>query len=155
MKGIEIEQKEKMEILEPLVETISSISPPIPLENNETFSKDINPTIEGNESFKEMEASEVVFDNEHPYPTCNQLVSLGFPFEVAYSISTAFNHPFDRLSRPPFSKRELYHVIYESDNPLESYTEMIKEKNRKLLGELDDYADYLNAKYGLNVKKQY
>lgn len=79
------------------------------------------------------------FDADHPFPTYNQLRNAGFDSRLAHHIT-------DRFSNHSYSEKELFHVLYESDDPLSAYNEMMDEKASKLhsenqafMRELDDF----------------
>lgn len=60
------------------------------------------------------------FDSEHPMPSYEQLRNAGFSHHVADNIVYGTSHSY--------SQKELFHVLYESDNPLDAYNDMMKEK---------------------------
>lgn len=75
------------------------------------------------------------FDSEHPMPSYEQLRNAGFCDEVAHSIT-------DGILCHPYSQKELFHVLYESDDPVEAYNDMMKEK----WDALNEKADALEIK---------
>ena len=69
------------------------------------------------------------FDAEHPFPTYEQLRNAGFSSEVAHNMIDGLDHAY--------SQKELYHVLYESDDPLTAYNEMMDEKVQETCGKID------------------
>ena len=74
-----------------------------------------------------------MFDSEHPFPTYEQLRNAGFSSEVAHNIVDGLDHAY--------SQKELYHVLYESDNPLTAYNEMMDEKVQATCDKIDKMID--------------
>lgn len=60
------------------------------------------------------------FDAEHPYPSYEELRKAGFSEYLAHRISDGGAHSY--------SDEELYHVIYESEDPVAAYNEMMNAK---------------------------
>lgn len=65
------------------------------------------------------------FDAEHPLPTYEQLRNAGFTNNEARIIRYGHN--------ANYSQKELYKVLYESDDPVKAYRKMIKEKVDELI----------------------
>lgn len=65
------------------------------------------------------------FDAEHPLPTYEQLRNAGFTNHEAQVIR------YGRSSN--YSQKELYKVLYESDDPVKAYRKMIREKVNELI----------------------
>lgn len=70
------------------------------------------------------------FDEEHPMPSYEELLNAGFPKEAANYILYSPTHTF--------SQRELFHCLYESDNPFEAYKDLVNEK-------VDEFIDKCQA----------
>lgn len=70
------------------------------------------------------------FDEEHPFPTYEQLCDAGFSPKVAHSITENLDHSY--------SQEELYHVLYESDDPLTAYNDMMDEKAHAVFDKVDN-----------------
>ena len=75
----------------------------------------------------EMSPFESGFDAEHPMPTYDQLRNAGFSDHIANRILSGDSHSY--------SQRELFHCLYESDDPLKAYNEMMHAKVEKSLAE--------------------
>lgn len=69
------------------------------------------------------------FDAEHPMPTYEELRNAGFSDHIANRILSGDSHSY--------SQRELYQCLYESDDPLAAYNEMMHAKVEKSLAESD------------------
>lgn len=65
------------------------------------------------------------FDAKHPLPTYEQLRNAGFTNNEARIIRYGYN--------ANYSQKELYKVLYESDDPVKAYRKMIKKKVEQLL----------------------
>lgn len=70
------------------------------------------------------------FDEEHPFPTYEQLCDAGFSPKVAHSITENLDHSY--------SQEELYHVLYESDDPLTAFNDMMDEKAQAVFDKIDN-----------------
>lgn len=140
---------EKLGTMENISEGVSVTSSPFPLGRDTSYQSDIHPSIEQNVSFEGRKHNPEFgsdFDAEHPYPTFEQLCEAGFRSEVAFSISEEYRNPYSN-GRHPYTKRELYHVLYESDDPVKAYNEMMEEKFRKKLDRFDETLDDVIRKY--------
>lgn len=73
------------------------------------------------------------FDAEHPFPTYEQLRNAGFSSEVAHNMIDGHDHAY--------SQKELYHVLYESDDPLTAYNEMMYGKVQETCEKTDEMVD--------------
>lgn len=73
------------------------------------------------------------FDAEHPFPTYEQLRNAGFSSEVAHNMIDGLDHAY--------SQKELYHVLYESDDPLTAYNEMMDGKVQETCDKIDELVD--------------
>ena len=73
------------------------------------------------------------FDEEHPFPTYEQLRGIGFSSKVAHSITESLDHSY--------TQKELYHVLYESDNPVTAYNDMMDDKAYAVIDKVDDNMD--------------
>lgn len=60
------------------------------------------------------------FDAEHPIPSYEELRNAGFSEYLAHNISEGGCHSY--------SDRELFHVLYESEDPVSAYNEMMETK---------------------------
>lgn len=60
------------------------------------------------------------FDADHPMPTYDQLRNAGFSDYLARNILSGDSHTY--------SQKELFHCLYESDDPLKAYNEMMDAK---------------------------
>lgn len=70
------------------------------------------------------------FDVEHPFPTYEELRNAGFSDHLARSISEGGVHSY--------SDKELFHVIYESEDPVAAYNEMMEAKARHAMDKADE-----------------
>lgn len=140
---------ENLETMENISEGVSVTSSPFPLERDSSYQSDIHTSIKQNVSFEGRKHNPEFgsgFDAEHPYPTFEQLCEAGFRSEVAFSISEEYRNPYSNAHHP-YTKRELYHVLYESDDPVKAYNEMMEEKFRKKLDKFDKALDDVINKY--------
>lgn len=71
------------------------------------------------------------FDLEHPMPTYDQLRNAGFSKEQAYGIAFGPSHVY--------SDRELFHCLYESDDPVKAFNEMMTAKAKARIESIEDY----------------
>ena len=81
------------------------------------------------------------FDAEHPMPTFEQLRNAGFSEHVAHDITNGLSHPY--------SERELYHCLYESDDPLKAYNEMMGAKVKESIASIDKTLQDIDKAYGV------
>ena len=65
------------------------------------------------------------FDAEHPIPSFEQLRNAGFTNNEARIIRYGHN--------ANYSQKELFKVLYESDDPVKAYRKMIKKKVDELI----------------------
>lgn len=140
---------ENLETMENISEGVSVTSSPFPLERDGSYLSDIHPAIEQNISFggnRRKQEFGSGFDAEHPYPTFEQLCEAGFRSEVAFSISEEYRHSFSN-DHHPYTKRELFHVLYESDDPVKAYNEMMEGKFRIKMERFDETLDDVIRKY--------
>ena len=70
------------------------------------------------------------FDADHPRPTYEQLKNAGFSNHLAQRISSGEAHSY--------SDKELYQVIYESDDPVQAYNEMMDIKAHAAIARADE-----------------
>lgn len=77
------------------------------------------------------------FDDEHPFPTYDELRNAGFDSDLA-------EHIIDRSCHHTYSEKELFHVIYESDDPLSAYNEMMHEKLQQHHAEHQEFVEDLD-----------
>lgn len=73
------------------------------------------------------------FDAEHPLPTYDQLRNAGFSEYLANQISNGGPHSY--------SEKELFHVLYETDNPVEEYNKMMEIKAQHAIDKADAFID--------------
>lgn len=71
------------------------------------------------------------FDLEHPMLTYDQLRNAGFSKKQAYSIVYGSSHVY--------SDRELFHCLYESDDPVKAFNEMMTAKARAHIESMEDF----------------
>lgn len=71
-----------------------------------------------------------VFDDEHPLPSYEELRNAGFSDYLARSITDGGCHSY--------SDEELFHVLYESEDPVSAYNEMMETKAHDALAKADD-----------------
>ena len=69
------------------------------------------------------------FDAEHPMPTYDQLRNAGFSDYLAHQITGGLSHCY--------SQRELYHCLYESEDPVKAYNEMMEDRVQKTIAKTD------------------
>lgn len=69
------------------------------------------------------------FDADHPMPTYEDLRNAGFSDYLAHNISEGLSHSY--------SNKELFHVLYESDDPVAAYNEMMEDKAQVALDKAD------------------
>ena len=69
------------------------------------------------------------FDAEHPMPTYDQLRNAGFSDYLAHQITGGLSHSY--------SQRELFHCLYESEDPVKAYNEMMDEKVKDSIAKTD------------------
>jgi hypothetical protein len=69
------------------------------------------------------------FDAEHPMPTYEELRNAGFSDYLAHNIAEGLSHSY--------SDKELFHVLYESDDPVAAYNEMMEDKAQVALDKAD------------------
>lgn len=86
------------------------------------------------------------FDAEHPFPTYEQLRNAGFSSEVAHNMIDGLDHAY--------SQKELYHVLYESDDPLTAYNEMMDGKVQETCDKIDELVDGVEKADCLVTQKQ-
>jgi len=72
------------------------------------------------------------FDDEHPLPTVDQLQHAGFSHELAERIVAGYGDAHS------YSEKELFHCIYESDNPAQAYNEMMDAKVHEVMTKSDE-----------------
>lgn len=77
------------------------------------------------------------FDAEHPMPTYDQLRNAGFSDYLAHQISGGLSHSY--------SQRELFHCLYESEDPVEAYNEMMDAKARDSIAKTDKLIQEIEA----------
>ena len=73
------------------------------------------------------------FDEEHPIPSYEELRNAGFSDYLARNISEGGCHSY--------SDRELFHVLYESEDPVAAYNEMMEVKAQHAMDKADSLID--------------
>ena len=73
------------------------------------------------------------FDDEHPLPSYDELRNAGFSDYLAHHISEGGCHSY--------SESELYHVLYESDDPVSAYNDMMDGKAQAAINKADQIID--------------
>ena len=81
------------------------------------------------------------FDAEHPMPTYDQLRNAGFSEHLARNIISGLSHSY--------SQRELYHCLYESDDPLKAYNEMMEAKVQDSIAKTDQLIHDIETEFGI------
>lgn len=81
------------------------------------------------------------FDAEHPMPTYDQLRNAGFSEHLARNITSGLSHSY--------SQRELYHCLYESDDPLKAYNEMMEAKVQDSIAKTDQLIHDIETEFGI------
>lgn len=69
------------------------------------------------------------FDADHPLPSYEELRNAGFSDYLARNISEGGCHSY--------SDRELFHVLYESEDPVAAYNEMMDAKAQHAIDKAD------------------
>lgn len=69
------------------------------------------------------------FDAEHPMLSYEELRNAGFSDYLAHNIAEGLSHSY--------SDKELFHVLYESDDPVAAYNEMVEDKAQVALDKTD------------------
>lgn len=69
------------------------------------------------------------FDAEHPLPSYEELRNAGFSDYLARNISEGGCHSY--------SDKELFHVLYESEDPVAAYNEMMDAKAQHAIDKAD------------------
>lgn len=95
--------------------------------------------------FRKSETSpfESGFDAEHPMPTYDQLRNAGFSAHLAKSILYGESHTY--------SQKELFHCLYESDNPVKAYNEMMDAKIKASIAKTDELIRDIENEFGIKV----
>lgn len=74
-----------------------------------------------------------VFDDEHPFPSYEELRNAGFSEHLARNITNGGCHSY--------TNEELFHVLYESEDPVAAYNEMMDIKAHIALDKADELID--------------
>lgn len=95
--------------------------------------------------FRKSETSpfESGFDAEHPMPTYDQLRNAGFSDYLAKSILYKDTHTY--------SQKELFHCLYESDDPVKAYNEMMDAKIKASSARTDELIRDIENEFGIKV----
>ncbi len=99
---------------------------------NESFSSINNPDEDMLGSVfnhKRLSPYDSGFDAEHPMPTYDQLRNAGFSDYLAHQITGGLSHCY--------SQRELFHCLYESEDPVKAYNEMMDGKVQDSIAKTD------------------
>ena len=83
------------------------------------------------------------FDDKHPLPTYEQLRNAGFSDYLAKSILQGGPHSY--------SQRELFHCLYESDDPVKAYNEMMEAKVNASIAKSDMLIREIENEFGIKV----
>lgn len=81
------------------------------------------------------------FDAEHPMPTYEQLRNAGFSDYLAHNITSGLSHSY--------SQKELFHCLYESDDPVKAYNEMMDAKAQDSIAKTDKLIHDIETEFGL------
>ena len=95
--------------------------------------------------FKKGESSpfESGFDAEHPMPTYDQLRNAGFSEYLAKNILYGERHSY--------SQKELFQCLYESDDPVKAYNEMMDAKVKESTRKTDQLIKDIERDFGIKV----
>ena len=107
---------------------------------DDTFSSINNPdedVLGGVLNHKGLSPFDSGFDAEHPMPTYAQLRNAGFSDYLAHHISGGLSHAY--------SQKELFHCLYESEDPVKAYNEMMDAKARDAMAKTDKLIQELEA----------
>lgn len=69
------------------------------------------------------------FDDEHPFPSYEELKDMGFSDYLARNITEGEEHSY--------SNGELFHVLYESEDPVAAYNDMMETKAHDAIEKAD------------------
>ena len=83
------------------------------------------------------------FDKEHPMPTYDQLRNAGFSDHLAKSILYGESHTY--------SQKELYHCLYESNDPVKASNEMMDAKVKASIAKTDELIKDIENEFGIKV----
>lgn len=97
-----------------------------PLSNNSPSDDDL---IGGVFNHKGLSPFDSGFDADHPMPTYDQLKNAGFSDYLAHQITGGLSHCY--------SQRELFHCLYESEDPVKAYNEMMDAKAQDSIEKAD------------------
>ena len=81
------------------------------------------------------------FDAEHPYPTYDGLRNAGFSDYLANQIANGSHHCY--------SDRELFECLYNSDDPVKAYNEMMDAKAQDSIAKTDKLINDIETEFGL------
>ena len=119
----------------------------------ENLVSEINESIAGGEAkdgvqesiFKKGSSNpyESGFDAEHPMPTYDQLRNAGFSEYLANNILYGESHTY--------SQKELFHCLYESDDPVKAYNEMMDAKVKASIAKTDELIKDIENEFGIKV----
>lgn len=73
------------------------------------------------------------FDDDHPFPSYEELRNAGFSDYLARNITDGGCHSY--------SNEELFRVLYESKDPVTAYNDMMETKAHDALAKADDLID--------------
>lgn len=97
---------------------------------------------EGNIEMYYCSPYESGFDMEHPMPSYAELRNAGFSHHVASQIIYGVHS---------YSDKELFHVLYEADDPVKAYNEMVGSKARAAMDKTDKLIKDIEKEYGFRV----
>ena len=93
--------------------------------------------------FSKSSPFESGFDARHPMPTFEQLRNAGFSNHIANSILYGSSHCY--------SQKELFHCLYESDDPVKAYNEMMDAKVKASIAKTDELIKDIENEFGIKV----
>lgn len=119
----------------------------------EELASEVNEPIDGVAAKDNMEESifrkssaspfESGFDAEHPMPTYDQLRNAGFSEYLAKNILYGESHSY--------SQKELFRCLYESDDPVKAYNEMLEAKIKASSARTDELIKDIERDFGIKV----
>ncbi len=81
------------------------------------------------------------FDANHPMPDFDGLRNMGFSARMADQILYGGSHCY--------SQKELFNVLYNSDDPVKAYNELVEGKARAAMDRADKLADEIEKEFGI------
>ena len=99
--------------------------------HQENLNSEKNNALESNSIHESTKSFESGFDLEHPMPNFEQLKNMGFSTTMANKILYNTSHVY--------SQRELYQCLYESDDPVKAYNEMMSKKAKAQIDKTEEF----------------